>query len=30
VSERDVEGRKAAWADAYASTPHGEPVELTP
>ncbi len=30
ASERDVEARKAAWADAYASTPHGEPVELGP
>ncbi len=30
VSEGDVEGRKAAWVDAYASTPHGEPVELDP
>jgi nitrile hydratase accessory protein len=30
ASERDVEARKAAWADAFASTPHGEPVELDP
>lgn len=30
VSETDLEARKAAWADAYASTPHGEPVELDP
>ena len=30
VSAGDVEVRKAAWAEAYASTPHGEPVELDP
>jgi len=30
VGEGDVEARKAAWADAYASTPHGEPVKLEP
>jgi len=24
----DMAARKAAWADAYARTPHGKPVEL--
>jgi nitrile hydratase accessory protein len=30
LSASDLERRKAAWADAYLSTPHGKPVELTP
>ena len=30
VSRADVEARKAAWAKAYARTPHGEPVTLDP
>lgn len=30
LGEGDVEARKAAWAEAYARTPHGEPVELDP
>ena len=28
VGEDDLEARKAAWAEAYAETPHGEPVTL--
>ena len=28
LGEADVEGRKAAWAEAYAATPHGKPVAL--
>jgi nitrile hydratase accessory protein len=27
-STSDLDQRKAAWAEAYRSTPHGEPVEL--
>ena len=28
LGEADIEARKAAWAKAYAETPHGEPVAL--
>jgi nitrile hydratase accessory protein len=28
VSMSDLERRKAAWMQAYLSTPHGQPVEL--
>ena len=28
LNEAAVETRKAAWAEAYAKTPHGAPVEL--
>lgn len=30
LSVSDLERRKAAWAEAYLSTPHGKPVELPP
>ena len=28
LEDSDVEARKAAWAEAYAKTPHGQPVSL--
>jgi hypothetical protein len=28
VSTSDLDRRKAAWTQAYLSTPHGQPVEL--
>ncbi|MEE9479981.1 MAG: nitrile hydratase accessory protein [Kiloniellales bacterium] len=28
ASEGEIQTRKAAWAEAYAHTPHGRPVEL--
>ena len=28
VSASDIDQRKAAWTQAYLSTPHGQPVEL--
>lgn len=28
LSDREIERRKTAWADAYARTPHGQPVAL--
>lgn len=30
VSSSDIDQRKAAWTQAYLSTPHGQPVELHP
>ena len=30
LSTADLERRKAAWEEAYRSTPHGKPVELPP
>ncbi len=30
LAEADIARRKAAWAEAYATTAHGEPVALRP
>jgi nitrile hydratase accessory protein len=30
AARADLEARKAAWAHAYLTTPHGRPVELAP
>jgi len=30
AAEEDLAGLKAAWSDAYLTTPHGQPVCLKP